>query len=247
MTRFCSIGTSHFTFLVTLVVIKYSEFIDGNSKRQWIEYCLSDSKFFAKCFGASEQCYTLLDDIELIDDFESAINSLFGSRTIQTGRSISTGRTIVLKRVANLDKFNVLRRHMCDNKTNCEITTSIEDVERIEQFVRSSERIDGIQKCKNGLTTNFMRTLNRFKWPAIFWTQLFVNPEMVLLKALNYDHNFDHIVPKLYGSNGFVLIESFAGTSLYEFYSHKFRDRLQLAKNLLNAAHQFSIGTNGLR
>lgn len=247
MSRICSVAASYSTFLVILVVVKYSQFINANSKRQWIEYCLSGGKLCPNCFGASERCYTFLDDVELVDDFESAINSLFGSRTIQMGRSISTGQPIVLKHATNLDKADELRLHICNHNTSCRITTSIEDAERIEQFVRSSERIDGIQKCKNGVTTNFIHTLNHFKSPAIFWMQLFVNPELVLLETLNHDRNFDGIVPKLYESNGFVLIESFDGISLNEFYSHRFQDRLQLAKNLLQAAHQFSIGTNGLR
>lgn len=151
----------------------------------------------------------------------------------------------MLKRVANFDKFNILKRHVCENRTVCEI--SEEDTERIERFVRDSERIDGIQKCKNGITDNFVRALNLFKSPTVFWTQLFINPELVLLKVLNNDRSFDHMVPTLYDSNGFVLIESFNGIPLYEFYSHGFRDRLQLAKNLLIAAHRFSVGTSGLR
>lgn len=244
MLRFRSIFASRFTFLVALVVIKYSQFIDENSKRQWIDYCLSDSKFCANCFGTSEQCYTFLDDIELVNDFESAINSMFGSRSIQRGRCISTGQPIVLKHVTNLEKLNLLKRDICDDKVNCEVMMY---AERIEQFVRSSKRIDGIQKCRNGVTANFVSTVNQFHSPAIFWLQLYVNPELVLLKALNNDRSFDHIVPRLYDSNGFVLIESFDGTSLYDFYTHGFRDRLRLAKNLLQAAHQFSIGTNGLR
>lgn len=247
MLRFCSIAVSHFTFLVTLVVIKYSQFIDENSKRQWIEYCLNDYKLCANCFITSNECMETMDDIELIDDIESSINSVFGSRTIQMGRFISTGQPIVLKRLTNFEKFNVLRQHICENEINCKLMANSANVERIEHFVRSSERIDGIQKCKNEMNTNFVQTLNQFKIPAIFWIQLFVNPELVLLNVLNNDSNFDRFIPKLYNSNGFVLIESFDGVSLYEFYTHQFRDRLQLAKNLLHAAHQFSIGTNGLR
>lgn len=248
MFRICSVAASYFTFLVILVVVKYSQFINEKSKQQWIEYCLSGSGLCANYFfGSSELCYTFLDDVELVDDFESAINSMFGSRNIQMGRYISTGQPIVLKHAANSDKANELRSIIDNHNLNCAITTSSEDAEHIEQFVRSSERIDGIQKCKNGVTSNFVDTLNHFKSTAIFWTQLFVNPELVLLKTLNNDSKFDRIVPKLYDSNGFVLIESFDGKSLNEFYSHRFHDRLQLAKNLLQAAHQFSIGTNGLR
>lgn len=245
--RFYSIVSSQLTFLIALFAIKYGQFIDGNPKQQWIDYCLSDSKFCANCFGASDQCYTFLDDIELVDDVVSAINSMFGGRTIQVGRLISTGEPIVLKHVTNSDKLNLLIRHVCGNQEHCKITANNEDAQRIEYFVRNSERIDGIQKCKNGVTTNFVQTLDLFTAPAVFWTQFFVNPELVLLKALNNDRRFDHIVPTLYDSNGFVLIESFGGTSLYEFYSHTFRDRLHLAKNLLQAAREFSIGTNGLR
>lgn len=240
---------SQYVLLVTLVITKYSNFIDENSRRQWIEYCLSDSKFCSNSFGASERCYALFDDIEFIEDLGSAINSMFGSRTIQMGRIIGTGQPIVIKHVTDTDKINMLKRRICDRKINFEPTTMIsdEDMEHLEHFGRSSERIDGIQKCRNGITPNFIKTLNHFHSPAVFLAQLFINPELVLLKALNNDQRFDRIVPKLYDSNGFVLIESFDGKSLHEFYANKFWDRLQLAKNLLHAAQQFSIGINGLR
>lgn len=185
--------------------------------------------------------------------------------------------SVVLKYVSNSEKLHDFKLKLCSyvnnevkasttvnngttNRKNCNDIWKNVIVDNVDLFenglkyiFETNNRVDGIKHCPNGITKNFIQTFNKFDKNALFWIQLYINPEMVLLKTLNdADVNststrFSHIVPKLFDSCGFILIESYAGVTLYEFYKNSFYERIQLAKQLLQAAVQFSYGINGLR
>lgn len=139
----------------------------------------------------------------------------------------------------------------CDNIWKNMHVMNVEQIEEGLKYIFDiSERADGIKQCPNGINQKFVKTFNKFQTNLLFWIFLHFNPEIVLLKTLNgpdANERFSKIIPKLYASCGFVYIESFMGTSLYEFYENPFYDRIYLASQLFRAALEFSYGINGFR
>uniref|UniRef100_A0A1A9ZHT2 PIP49_C domain-containing protein n=1 Tax=Glossina pallidipes TaxID=7398 RepID=A0A1A9ZHT2_GLOPL len=71
------------------------------------------------------------------------------------------------------------------------------------------------------------------------WLYALTNIDL-LLKPLLYDLNFP--VPRTWHTCGFTLIEDNAGQSLHYFYGENFFQKLEIAKQLLEACLQFSNG-----
>uniref|UniRef100_A0A1B0BVK2 Histone H2A/H2B/H3 domain-containing protein n=1 Tax=Glossina palpalis gambiensis TaxID=67801 RepID=A0A1B0BVK2_9MUSC len=76
------------------------------------------------------------------------------------------------------------------------------------------------------------------------WLYALTNIDL-LLKPVLYDLNFP--VPRTWHVCGFTLIEDNAGQSLHYFYRENFFQKLEIAKQLLEASLQFSNGFSNYR
>lgn len=257
---------------LTLIVGRYLHWIVDDDEWRWMHYCEVDYEFCEECFRGNNDrstypfyttncCALLLENVELSTNIESTINIMFGNRVLQFG-TIHDDMPIVLKYLANTERFNEIKSLVCDfvknesSNEHCDILwQNVKKNSHLLQLAlrhvyETSARVDGIKQCPRRASTNFINTFNRFETETLFWIHLLLNPELVLLKTLHSrwaGGRFAHTVPTLYEWCGFVLTESNAGIPLYEYYANSFRDRIFLAKQLLEAAIEFTHGVNGLR
>lgn len=100
------------------------------------------------------------------------------------------------------------------------------------------------------IADEFMRTFNNFENDATFWMQLSINPELIILKAIQNSENaiLKSSIPNVIDWCGFVILEEDTGDStLLDFYDYPFRQRIFLAQQLLELAIAFAHGLNGFR
>lgn len=223
--------------------------VQRDDRLRWIDYCLSDVDRCPMCFGESERdgCVSFLEHVELEESIGTSVNELFGSRRTQFGYAQQT--PVILKHLSNDDKLNQLLSAVCDENSVC-LANSADLEAKVTRFVTESKPIDGIQRCENASTERFERVFNTYSSRTIFWAQVYINPEQVVLKALRRSDQreiFARIAPILIDSKGFVLVESNAGRPLHDFYAAAFEKRLAIARNLLLAAEAFSHGIDGMR
>lgn len=252
--------------LIVMIILKYYTLIDIDETAQWIQYCQNDREFCPRCFGSGHGIQ--LQNINSLSvDLGTSINNLFGSRTIQLAdwKADDVHLPVVLKYLSNLDGQNRVKSALCqaikDDKLDIHLDcdslwkmfTSNQDkrlplIELLEHVFITNQWTDGITFCPvHSNSTEFIRTFNQFPNEATFWMQLLVNPELVALQTFHNSMQLKRFVPKVLDWCGFVIIEEFAGTALYEYYDHPLKVRIALAKQLLEAAVSFSHGINGFR
>lgn len=235
--------------IISLIVFNVLILIKKSEHEKWIKYCLNDIVDCKICFEQNEidRCLTFMDNIDFIDGIDSSVNELFGNRHIKYGST--NNLPIVLKHISDKDKLNQMLANVCPKNICPQNDTSL--LQQVKKTVILAARADGIQRCLNSNTERFKQIFNTFTSEIIFWTHFYVNPELVLLKAIQNlnesDNNIGSYAPKFIDSSGFVLIETDAGAPLNEFYDKPFEKRLVIAKNLLLAAEAFSYGMNGMR
>lgn len=258
--------------ILSLIIFKYVIIFERNAKLRWINYCRESYEFCPICFDRC--CEDLLENAQLdAADLETTINSMFGSRNLE--RAIwntqeKSPQKVVLKYLSNDDNFHRIKGALCNYLTKN--STDLIDCDALwQQFMKNkrendsllpylkriyetSKWTDGLVLCPSTSIDNFISTFNRLTDNAtlLFWIQLFVNPELVVLKAIknmstNHQNNLHQFIPSVIDWCGFVIVEEYSGISLYEFYKHSFRDRLYIAQQILEAAVAFSYGINNFR
>lgn len=233
--------------LYTTVISKYLPVIHRDERHRWMEYCRDDYKKCPNCFDDTDNCCAFfLDNVLMENSFESEMSSLFGNRKIQFGTDVERGN-IVLKHLVSDENLDNLKRKFCDEKSNCEShwtnPSPMESLktELLRIFV-TKESVAGFQICPTDSVTRFMEV---FSQQSIFaWVLLNINVEPLIVQTLSRRH---FPVPQLYDSCGFVTIHTDNGLPLYTFYDQSFAVRLLIAKNLIDAALQFSYGVDGFR
>lgn len=257
--------------LMFLVIYKFIYVIEENRTTRWLQYCLNDYQQCPPCFPSMQSisnaldtcCNTIFDDIELHTTIDNTINALFGSRNLQYGQM--NGEQVVVKYPPNMDKLDHLKTELCATirndherfasaKGNCDLFELRKYGEvmndALETVLTSNKRYDGLQLCPTGAARNFART---FKSPSLtvaaFWILSYISPDIILFDALSnaVNNTLSNFVPKLHRSCGFTAIVANKGVNLYNFYDRSFRDRLHLAKQMLEAAFAFTYGYDGLR
>lgn len=191
---------------------------------------------------------------------------IFG-RKIQKSTYAVDGKThnVVLKYNGNDEAMVNLRLSACThianrnnvtrNATNCDngswhFGLQSSDLSIIlKRLHEMKSNLNSFTVCPT-LTDAFMRTFNHFKNDAAFWMHLSINPELIVLKAIQNSENtrLKESVPRVIDWCGFVIVEEDAGDStLLDFYDAPFRQRIFLAQQLLQMAIAFAHGLNGFR
>lgn len=228
-----------------MIILKYPIYLHSDEKLQWINYCLQDFEQFSYIFSneTNNCCYTFLSDIDIVSNIGSNINKMFGTRKLQYGIYHQTKKKIVLKHLADKSMMEWIRNHINYNATNQKNEINLHNIKlALENTLKNTDRVDRIQICPIG---HYQRFFNKFKLTMsnelYLLMLLAINSEPIFLNEL-FVQKFP--VPNVYTKCGFIFAQSYNGDSLYKFYDHPFNIRVYIAKQLLQAAIQFSYGTN---
>lgn len=233
--------------LYTLVVFKYMHVLQKDERERWIEFCQDDYIKCPNCFEQNSRfcCDTFLDNVRIESRLDLEVSNLFGSRKIQYGTQDQ--RKVVLKYLISDGNWDDLKRKCCNGTDNCEnvwMSNSQKGILKTEllRVFKTKESAAGFQICPTDSVTRFMEV---FSEQSVFaWSLLNINVEPLIVNTLSR-RNFS--VPKLHDSCGFVTVQSNSGLPLYSFYDQSFAVRLLIAKNLIDAALEFSYGVEGFR
>lgn len=236
---------SYLTF-ITVIVFEYFSLIIIDSSFLWIEYCRKDYEFCPQCFD--EKINHEKWDNLLKSDFSTLpVNLVFGTRKVQRVLvNINDGsqKRAVLKYVSNEDVVQDFKELLLRYTIN---TLS----EILKEMYQLESHINSFTFCPSQFDSNFFETFHLFNGNNVsFWMQLWLNPELVVLRAIQNSENvvLKNSVPNVIDWCGFVLLETDTGSdNLIAFYDEPLIKRINLAQQLLEMAIAFSIGINGFR
>lgn len=246
--------------ILLLAAYKLYQLIYENNSSQWQQQCTSDYDRCPQCFAQPNDavdtcCSTIFNGIEFYATIDSTINAMFGSRKLQYGHIVN--EPVILKYPSNMDKLHQLEMELCNMASNDHDTVActLSEMNRmnvaiskdLEQIFMNSKRYDGLQLCPNSPAKHFIETFNVANLePAHFWILSNVSPETILFDALSRA-KVGAAVPKVHRTCGFTTVMDNKGSSLYNFFDRSFRDRVYMAKQMLEYAIEFSHGYKGNR
>lgn len=258
--------SNSFLILLSIVVLKYCIFFTWDTFL-WIHYCQTDIKFCPQCFQHHSNPEHFVKYLSISNEFGADFNIIFG-RKIQkaTLSNDSKIQNVILKYFSNDETLTNLKYSICmhiANEKNVTLNATANCDNDLWHFDLQSNELSEILKhlykmrsnftsftvCP-AITDDFMRTFNHFKSNATFWMQLSINPEWIVLNAIQNSKNtiLKNSVPTVIDWCGFVILEEDTGEStLLDFYDYPLRQRIFLAQQLLNIAIAFSHGLNGFR
>lgn len=121
---------------------------------------------------------------------------------------------------------------------------------RLLEYYASTERADGMRILPVSSLLRFLRVFAAFAqrhndadvvMPALW---LNANGSPLLLFTL-YPLGF--AVPRILWQNGLLMVQSYAGRPMSEYYAASFAVRGRIARNLLRSVQQFTDGVDGFR
>lgn len=246
--------------LFTVVIFKYSSFSTWDTLL-WLKDCRKDFEYCPQCFNTNISQKNWHKHIKSFkNELGTNINSIFGKRKIQRAIWMSReGRSmdVILKHISN-DVLKFLENTLCQyvessqNMPNCANNWQLDLTPyELSEILSSTYRTKSRNIiCPAYESTEFFLTFNHFSQNATFWLQLWANPELVILKAIQSSGNsiLKDAVPDVIDWCGFVILEQDAGQdTLIDFYDNPLFHRIYLARQLLEIAIAFSYGLNGFR
>lgn len=259
----CKYGLIIIIVTVCILLAQYQRFEKETIQAfEWSRFCSNDYKNCPVCFSDQTDCMTFLDRVHLKRSLVEVLLKLFGTRLLQYGhyyeenlkapesvRPIYEKRDIVIKHIANAKILNRFKTEIAKRSIyELNIWNSIDTAELtdlVQRWYLSSERPDTVQLYPWGVVDRFIEVFKP-EWMSVLhaWVLININAEPLLLPIL-YENQFP--VPKLYMHCGFVMVESYNGVSLYHYYSAPYKQRIQIARNLLKAALKFTEGYKSFR
>lgn len=253
--------------LLTVIVLRYFPYPAPDSLL-WVQYCHRDYQFCPKCFERNASQGNWLKNLKSITK-EFNINSIFGTRKVQRALwsygDEGQSENVVMKYFSNDDILDDFMYKFCKhasmylekdatNDSNCasmwkSASQSNELSEVLRRIYNKKKSYLNTRLCPDH-SEHFLRIFNQFTNNATFWIQLWINPELVILKAIQSSDNLalKNAVPRLVDWCGFAfVVEDTGRTTLLDFYENSFRERIYLAKQLLEIAIAFSYGIDGFR
>lgn len=256
--------SNSFLIVLTIVVFKYRTFFTWDTLL-WTHYCQTDIEFCPQCFHDQSIPEHFTKYLSISNEFGADFNLIFGRKIQKASLSIDGKRqNVILKYFSNDETLNNLKYSACTHiAKTINSTHNVTNCDNEWHFGLQSNELSGIlnhlYQMKSNLnsfticpaiTDNFWRTFNHFGNNATFWMQLTVNPELIVLKAIQKSENaiLKNSVPNVIDWCGFVILEENMGDStLLDFYNSPLRHRIYLAQQLLKIAIAFSYGLNGFR
>lgn len=193
-------------------------------------------------------------------DSPLSLNQLFGYRKVwKVTINTITGdqKKAVLKYFSSDDVVKNFREMLC-RYIDCSISYSFKDASRLSEILKDiyilEPHTNSFTICPSYYDSqNFFDTFHSFNGNNLtFWIQLWLNPELVIIKAIQAHKSTNSVlknaVPDVIDWCGFVLLETDNGSeNLIDFYDEPFLKRIHLAQQLIEIAIAFSIGINGFR
>lgn len=254
-----------FLIVLTIVVLNYCTFFTWDTF-VWIHYCQTDIEFCPQCFQRHSDPEQFVKYLSISNEFGADFNMIFGRKIQRAKLSIDgTTQNVILKYNANDEILTNLKYSACTylaNKNNITLDATNCDNELWPFALQSTELaeiLDQLYKMRSNYTSftvcpaisdDFMRTFNHFETNATFWMQLSINPELIVLNAIQNSQNafLKSSAPRVLAWCGFVILEEDTGNSmLLDFYDYPLRQRIFLAQQLLEIAIAFAHGLNGFR
>lgn len=254
-----------FLIVLTIVVLKYCIFFTWDTLL-WVHYCQTDIKFCPQCFQHHSNPEHFVKHLSISKDFGADFNIIFGRRIQKATLSVdSKVQNVILKYMPNDEVMTNLKLSACTliaNEQNATLNATSCDNELWHFGLRSNElsiTLKHLHQMKSNFTSftvcptiadEFIRTFNNFENNATFWMQLSINPELIILKAIQKSENafLKNSIPNVIDWCGFVILEEDTGDStLLDLYDYPFRQRIYLAQQLLKIAIAFAHGFNGFR
>lgn len=257
--------SNSFLIVLTIVVLRYCIFFTWDTFL-WIHYCQTDIKFCPQCFHHQHSNPEhFVQHLSISNEFGADFNIIFGRKIQKATLAIDNKiQNVILKYFSNDDILANLKYSACThianiknvllNATNCDSRWhfnlhSNELSEILNRLYKMRSEFTSFTVCP-AITDDFMRTFNHFENNATFWMQLLINPELIVLKAIQNSENANlkNAVPNVIDWCGFVILEEDTGDStLLDFYDYPLRQRIFLAQQLLKIAIAFSHGLNDFR
>lgn len=252
------------SYLIFLTVFVFDFEYIFNDSSIFIHFCRRDVDFFNEI---CPQCF--VDDINqkkwnnlFKNEFDSSLslNLLFGYRKVwKVTINTITGhqKKAVLKYFSSDDVVKNFKKLLC-RYIDCSTSNSFKDVSRLSGILKDMYRLEphtnSFTICPSYYDSqNFFDTFHHFNGNNLtFWIQLWLNPELVIIKAIQAHRSTNEVlknaVPDVIDWCGFVLLETDNGSeNLIDFYDEPFLKRIHLAKQLIEIAIAFSTGINGFR
>lgn len=212
--------------LILLTILVFKNWFHLSDSILWINYCQEDFEFCPQCFGVkiSESSWDAR-----ISSLEGDVNSIFGWRKVQRATWLTIdGRVkqIILKRSFNKERVTVLCEYAykyfpeISHSSDClKFLQIILDSGKFPAIVRDlynfKRNNNGFTLCpSNSVESNFVETFNYFSNENTFWMQLWMNPELVILRAIQNSKNLalKNAVPEIIDWCGFVILEEDKGS-----------------------------------
>lgn len=214
--------------LITVIVFKYFPHIINDSSFLWIEYCRQDYEFCPQCFDDSinhKNWNNLLKS-----EFNALpINLVFGTRKVQRVFFGDNQEKAVLKYFSSEDVIENFKKSLCRyglNFIDCP-TLKSQSIDILSEILRDLYRLEphtnSFTFCPSYFDSQtFFDTFHHFNGNNVsFWMQLWLNPELVILRAIQKSENdvLKNAVPKVIDWCGFVLLETDTGSdNLITYY-----------------------------
>lgn len=258
------------TFILLLLIFEFVSIIDLHVNQYWQNRCIDAFDFCPICFQnqSSDENYANYVANTSFQSFNigSFLAIIMNKQNVQPAIWMTHNKQqkpIIYKHKISSDKRKRIQHEFCSicgaQQMNCNAlwqnytqNASASDAtltNALKSIFVSGQSMDGISLCTNATQTahRFNETFNHFSSELQFWLYCLVNPEIVLLHTFQNVHALNAFIPRVFSTCGFVIVEQYAGSDLYQSYDRPFIDRIYLAKQLLEAALAFSHGINGFR
>ncbi|XP_065368687.1 divergent protein kinase domain 2A [Calliphora vicina] len=232
---------SHTRFIFLLIIVLNTLDTKDHTTRPQIihrKHFENDLKYCTKCFVHQiQQCLDIFENIK--PDNEFSVRQLL---TFLPERSCKRNNQVV--KLKNSTK-KLITKYLFNTKY--EIEKNFETVQLKNQFLAEQENLQGMQYTPLNTIQDFIKDLQKFHknlTEITIWLYLSNNIQPLILPLLK-QQNF--AVPETYAVCGFTLYQQYAGEDLYNYFNMDFPLKLEISKQLLQAALKFSHGFNNYR
>ncbi|XP_037812126.1 uncharacterized protein LOC119603914 [Lucilia sericata] len=232
---------SHIRFIFLLIIVLNTlDTKDHTTRPQTLhrKHFEQDLKYCQKCFEHQiENCLNFFHKIEADNEFSirQLINLLpersckRNNQLVQLKNSHEKLITKYLFKAQNLE------------------TSELKIKELKQEFLEQHNALQGMQFAPLKSFENFIKALQQVHLnltEITIWHYLINNIQPLLMPLLE-QQNFP--VPKTYKVCGFTLYQQYAGQDLYHYFQMEFPLKLEISKQLLQAALKFSYGFKNYR
>ncbi|XP_046810798.1 uncharacterized protein LOC111688262 isoform X2 [Lucilia cuprina] len=234
---------SHIRFIFLLIIVLNTlDTKDHTNRPQTLhrKHFERDLKYCQKCF--EHQIHDCLNFFNLIEtDKEFSLRQLIN---LLPERSCKRNNQLVQLKNSH---EKLITKYLFNTKNLGKNKLKIKELK--QKFFQQHEGLQGMQfaplkSFEIFIKDFFLNDVHLNLTEITIWHYLINNIQPLLMPLLE-QHNFP--VPKTFKVCGFTLYQQYAGQDLYHYYQMEFPLKLEISKQLLQAALKFSYGFNNYR